>query len=57
MNHEEKVRALLESMEIAASCPDCGKLSLEIWTSTGLCPHCENKPTGAEEEQGAICLT
>jgi hypothetical protein len=48
MNHEEKVLAILESMEFAATCPDCGRLSLEIWMAKGPCPHCENKPSATE---------
>jgi hypothetical protein len=43
MNHEEKVLVLLESMEIAATCMDCGRISLEIWMAKGACPHCENR--------------
>jgi hypothetical protein len=38
----------IERIELAATCPDCGRLSLEIWMSKGPCPHCENKPSATE---------
>jgi hypothetical protein len=49
MNHEEKVLALLESMELAATCPDCGRLSMEVWMAKGSCPYCHNRPMEKEE--------
>lgn len=42
MNHAEelKVRVILEQIEIDATCPDCGHLSMAAWTGSGHCPHC-----------------
>ena len=32
---------ILESMEIAAACPHCGGLSMEIWGGSNRYPHCD----------------
>jgi len=42
MEKEKQVLRILEQLEIAAACPDCGGLSMEIWGGSPLCPHCAN---------------
>ncbi len=42
INAESQVYELLESLEISAACPDCGKLSLAIMNNSGECPYCED---------------
>lgn len=42
MDHTERqVYELLESIELSASCPDCGRLSLAVMNG-GEGPHCED---------------
>ncbi|MDQ3230874.1 MAG: hypothetical protein M3Q07_03555 [Pseudobdellovibrionaceae bacterium] len=38
-NPEAEVLAVLESIEIAAACPDCGRLSFEVMNGLGDCPY------------------
>jgi Zn finger protein HypA/HybF involved in hydrogenase expression len=38
-NPEKEIHALLEEIEIAASCSSCGRLSLSALVG-GICPHC-----------------
>lgn len=40
---EAQASAILEQMEIAATCSECGNVSLAIWGSTERCPHCDGK--------------
>jgi hypothetical protein len=40
---EKPVYAILEQMELAATCSECGNVSLAIWGGTGRCPHCDGK--------------
>jgi hypothetical protein len=52
IDYEKQVTSLLEQMEIDATCPDCGKLSLAIWGATGTCPYCTN---AAQTSPGVHC--
>jgi Zn finger protein HypA/HybF involved in hydrogenase expression len=37
---EKEVFAIIEEIDLAAACPECGHLSLVTLASVGPCPHC-----------------